>query len=379
MSIKTSSNVITSSNTHNVDTNVIVRHASKEDDISRIFNNKFYVNVLESEDIMKKAATFLANNGYVCAIPVMSDDDRDYHETCIMLVRTDDFIKNIEQFENILNEATENNGAGVSNITKGVITELTSVFEDYSDPEYEKDAYYIFINVKDSVYNQHRCIVSVNDINNNLFEACVNKVTASKTDYQLNFGSKVTGNIGASFGECPIAFGKYLGIQIPGGTSTLNLESYKLAYLGSIFTNELFEDYSQFRFALDIEFKPLNSKFATNTESFEYYHNMIDQTKEKNPSKLFSDRSKSKLNCKLANIKLSVSGKLVTCEQDVEDVVRSLIDTICVAGELKNSDEICVKVIERVRTQIKHENLDYDLSLNLEDIFSDIEFFITTW
>ena len=102
--------------------------------------------------------------------------------------------------------------------------------------------------------------------------------------------------------------------------------------MGSIFTEELFEDYSQFRFALDIEFKPLNSKFATNVESFEYYHNMIDQTKEKNPSKLFSDRNKSKLNCKLTNIKLSLSGKLVTSEQDVEDVIRSLIDAMCVAG-----------------------------------------------
>lgn len=376
MSIKTISNTITSSKY--VDANINIRHASKDADLTKIFNERFYVSILENEEVMRKAATFLVKNGYISAIPMMNDDDREYHETCIRLVKDDKFFDNLKRFEEILDEVSKD--LSLSDVTKGVINELNDIlFNDYSDPEYAKDAYYIYINLKDNVYNQHRCIVSVNDVDNTLFESCINKVTASKTDYQLNFGTKVTGNIGASFGECPITFGKYLGVQIPGGTSTLNLESYKLAYLGSIFNEELFEDYSQFRFALDIEFKPLNSKFATNDESFKYYHNIIEQTKEKNPSKLFSDRNKSKLICKLANIKLTVSGKLATSEQDVEDVIRSLIDAICVAGELKNSDEICAKVIERVRTRIKHENLDYDLTLNLEDIFNNVEFFITTW
>ena len=159
----------------------------------------------------------------------------------------------------------------------------------------------------------------------------------------------------------------------------MNLQSYKLAYIGSIFNEELFEDYSQFRFALDIEFKPLNSKFATTKESFEYFHNIIDQTKEKNPSKIFTNRNNSKLMCKLSNIKLTVSGKLVTCENDLIDVIESLIDNMCVAGELENSKEIHDKVMDRVKSSITQNGKDYDLTINLEDIFNNVDFFITTW
>lgn len=380
MSVKTISNTIQSSTSYNVSGNTVMRCRYSGVDTHKILNERFYVSIFDSDEIMKKAAECIVKYGYISAIPIMNEDDRYYHETCVRVDNTTDLNEQVSKFEKIINEISET--IEVTNATKFVITELVDKLNDAveffkSETKESENADSIYINIKDSVYNQHRCIVTAGNINRNLFEACMNKITASKTDYQLNFGTKVTGTIGVSFGECPLSFGDYLCVQIPGGTSTLNLESYKLAYLGSIFTEELFEDYSKLRFALDIEFKPLNKTFATTKESFEHYSSIIDQTKEKNPSKIFANRNDSKLLCKLSNIKLSVSGSLAN-ETIVENIVESLTLAICTVSETANISEIRDKVMNKLSEKISHDH-DYDLSLDVEDIFKDIEFNIITW
>lgn len=350
-----------------------------KDTVSEIYNESFYVDIFENEETMKLAVEYILNNGFASAIPVMSSDQIDNHETCIKFKINPDTLKIYKEFKSIVSEidVTKYNKVFVN-----ILNHIEELITDSFNELHENDADVFYINVKDSVFNAHRCLLFVGGSENGfpIFECCKNTSLTKRTDFQLNFGTKATGYVGATYQECPVSFDKYLMTQIPGGGANLTIDSYTVNYLGSIFTPELFEDYSKFRFALDIEFLPQNKKFVLNEESYNYFNEIITQSKESNDSQMWGSIKPKTLACKMNHIKLVVSGTEAK-GKDVVDILSKLIKTITNFDvDTISKNPVSIDEFESfVSEHTFYDNVNYVFEADVNELFKNIMFNIVTW
>ena len=350
-----------------------------KDDISEIYNESFYVDIFKDEETMKLAVEYILINGFASAIPVTSSDQIDNHETCIKFKINPDTLKIYKMFKSTVSEIDVSK---YDKVFVNILNYIEELISDCFNELHENDADVFYINIKDSVFNAHRCLLFVGDSENGfpIFECCKNTALTKRTDFQLNFGTKATGYVGATYQECPVSFDKYLMTQIPGGGANLALNSYTVNYLGSIFTPELFEDYSKFRFALDIRFLPQNKLFYTNEESYDYFNEIITQSKESNDSKMWESIKPKTLACKMNRIKLVVSGTEAK-KEDAAEILSKLVKTIThfnIDAITENPipiDEFKSFVSERTF----YDNVNYVFEADVDDLFKNIVFNVSTW
>lgn len=352
----------------------------EKDPVSEIYNESFYVDIFKYEETMKLAVEYILNNGFASAIPIMSSNQIDNHETCIKFEINPNSRKIYELFKSTISEIDETKYNKVFVNILYYIEELVSEYFNTNSENDNDDVFYI--NIKDSVFNAHRCLLFVGDNETGfpIFECCKNTALTKRTDFQLNFGTKATGHVGATYQECPVSFDKYLMTQIPGGGANLVLNSYTVSYLGSIFTPDLFEDYSKFRFALDIEFLPQNKLFYSNEESYNYFNEIITQSKESNDSQMWESIKPKTLACKMNHIKLVVSGTEAK-KEDTADILFKLVKTITNI----NIDAIVQNPIpiDEFKTFVSehtfYDNVNYVFEADIKDLFKNVVFNIATW
>jgi hypothetical protein len=354
--------------------------ARKEtDSVSEIYNESFYVDIFKNEETMKLAVEYILNNGFASAIPIMSSDQIDNHETCIKFKVNSDTRKIYEMFKSIVSEIdiTKYNKMFVH-----VLNYVEELISDYFNTISKINDDVFYINVKDSVFNAHRCLLFVGNSENGfpIFECCKNTALTKRTDFQLNFGTKATGYVGATYQECPVSFDKYLMTQIPGGGTNLAIDSYIVNYLGSIFTPELFEDYSKFRFALDIEFLPQNKKFVSNEESYNYFNEMITQSRESNDSQMWKSIKPKTLACKMNRIKLVVSGTEAK-EEDAAEILSKLVKTITnINIDMISKNPILIDEFKSfVSEHTFYDNVNYVFEADVNELCKNLAFNIVTW
>ena len=352
---------------------VISFSRNESDDVSKIYNESFYVDIFKDDDTVKRVVECFLNNGFVSAIPVMTGDQRENHETCIKF-RVNQCSRN---YYNMFKDLISSELSAKNDLFVKILNYIDEVLSDFFKDEEVIDDKVYYVNLKDSVFNAHRCGLLIGD-DFPIFECCGNIDLNKQTDIQLNFGTKVTGYIGATYQECPVSFDKYLMVQIPGSGSVLRMNAYNVSYLGSIFTPELFEDYSKFRFALDIRFLPLNKTFVSNSESYEYFNEMISQSKEANESKMWESYCPKRLSCKMNRIKLVVSGADSKKEDSVE-ILTKFVETIT-NFDVFNSNIVDINTFKSfVSEHTVYDNVNYVFEADVDDLFKNIIFNVTTW
>lgn len=359
-------------------------------DDTYVYNKDFYVDIFRDKETVEKAVDTLLKTGFVSAIPVMENDDRFNHETCIKFnlnsksLEAHDYMK--QYIDRVIEKNTENN-----ELYKSILDTINTTIENVFKQQPLDNRTY-FINMVDSIFNQHRMYLqlgSMKDTENKsetpihtmpIFESCACLATTNKQDHQINFGTKVSGNISATYAECPISFDKYLMVQIPGSGANLTLSDLTLSYLGSIFTSEMFEDYSRFRFTMDISFKPLNKLFVNNAESFDHFDKMISTSKANVPSNM-NERWFDPISIltKMKSIKLVLSGKEAK-QEDVTDVICGFIKTLIstLYGSWKNKIDID-SYKTYIESKIKYDSINYVIDVDVPDLLQSVPFSITTW
>lgn len=352
----------------------------EKDPVSEIYNESFYVDIFKSEDTMELAVDYILNYGFIGGVPITMSDLTNSHEIFIKFKIDSDTRKVYEMFKSTISgiDVTKYNKLCVQILD--YIVELVSDYFDTISGNDNDDVFYI--NIKDSIFNAHRCLLFVGDCETGfpIFECCKNTTLTKRTDVQLNFGTKATGYVGATYQECPVTFDKYLMTQIPGGGANLVTDSYKVNYLGSIFTPELFDDYSKFRFALDIEFLPQNKKFVSNEESFNYFNEIIAQSRESNDSQMWGSINPKTLACKMNHIKLVVSGTEAK-KEDTVYILSKLVKTITnIDVDMISKNPVSIDEFESfVSEHTFYDNVNYVFEADVDDLFKNIIFNIATW
>lgn len=359
-------------------------------DDTYVYNKDFYVDIFSDKDTVEKVVDTLLKTGFVSAIPVMENDDKFNHETCIKFklnMKSFEAFNYMKQYIDRVNEKYAEN----SELYKSILNTITEAIENVFKQQPMDNRTY-FINMVDSIFNQHRMYLqlgSMKDTENKsetpvhtmpIFESCACLATTNKQDHQINFGTKVSGNVSATYAECPICFDKYLMVQIPGSGANLTLSDLTLSYLGSIFTPDMFEDYSRFRFTMDISFKPFNKLFVCNSEAFEHFDKLISTSKANVPSNM-NERWFNPISIltKMKSIKLVLSGK-ESKQEDVTDVIcgfiKTLISTLYGSWENRIDIDSYKKYIE---SKINYDSINYVIDVDVPDLIQSVPFSIVTW
>lgn len=198
-------------------------------------------------------------------------------------------------------------------------TLLSDIKEDLSN-------HVIYIDVFDSVVASSFIGISGLSDNNEsslLFTASSLGEKIEKQDYQVSFSCKKDGIISASFNTRPMCINNIYFEAIPGSFLTIDKENVKIAYVGTEFSSEKFEDMNNLRIALDLFFTPENGKIYKNEKEFNEFNDFVKYIQGSN-----EENKKYKINLKLREIKITCEGVNADAFGGVDGVYKTLMNYI---------------------------------------------------
>ena len=159
----------------------------------------------------------------------------------------------------------------------------------------------IYIDLYDSIVASSFVGISALSDNNNesslLFTASSLGEKLEKQDYQVSFSCKKDGIVSASFNTRPMCINNIYFEAIPGSFLTIDKENVKIAYVGTEFSSDKFEDMNNLRIALDLFFTPENGKIYKNEKEFNEFNAFVKYIHGSN-----EENKKYKINLKLREI-----------------------------------------------------------------------------
>ena len=313
--------------------NVRIKESSYfKDDKIAFYNYLFFVPIVSTEDdIIKRCVLNLYKDGFVNKIPVF---DTSILNRCKTMISIDlskvELVKVIDKFEKERDENKEN--VTLDTIKIAIINNFINVLKTINENkgnDYNLNNTTIFIEFKNSVYNMHG-IELVNS-----WKSYSNPVLASYQvgeflkgeDIKLNFSEKGTGIYSANLAHEFFTTAGYLFRPIIGSFARIDKFGFTASYMGSIFTNDDFENYTKLRILLEINLKPKSGKdFFNNLEDFENFNHFIDVCKNPNPTDITNVSITQTLS--LANINITIEGSeanSVNREKIAKDILKTLV------------------------------------------------------
>jgi hypothetical protein len=265
-------------------------------DDTNIINKKFYVDLDEVDT--NTFIDVICKNKFANKMPVKNE----------IVSRFSTYItfklKNIGKIGAVYAEFLEKK-KDISTIGKNYNNMILSVIRDIANETTDYDEKCnVYVDIYDSIVSSSYIGLFPKDSDLPLFSAASLAETFSKEDYQLNFGTKVSGITSASFLTRPICIDNMYFEPVAGSYFTINNTNIKISYLGTEFTEEKFEDLANLRVLLDLEFTPIFEKLYKNKVDFDKFNSFVNFIKS---GKEFD--TSTKFGFKLSKISVKCEGE----------------------------------------------------------------------
>jgi hypothetical protein len=333
------------------------------DDETNVIDKDFYVN-LDTVNI-NEFVKVIDKNRFANKMPIKNENIGRF-VTYIKITKG-----NAEKIEKSIKDLVNTNHKENEPYTYGDFTNfmicsaLINVAKDIDGDDTSIVYLQIFDNVVGGSFIGLYPVTENEDLKNNIpfFTASSLAETFSKEDYQLNFSTKVTGITAASFVTRPITFDNIYLEPVAGSHFTVNNDGIKISYLGTEFTKEKFEDLTNLKVLLDLEFEPINGKLYKTKSEFDTFNNFVNYVKSStdfNTSTKFGFKL-SKISVKCEGSKSEEFGK----SERIISRINAILQTYCPGITF---DDISTN--DKTTTEIVNNN-EFDLKV-VVDVFSNI-------
>jgi hypothetical protein len=317
---------------------------------NEVINKEFYVNLYEVDT--NEFINVISKNKFANKMPVKNEIISRF--VTYITFKKKDINQIIAHYATFLEK-----NINISSVAKlyndNILTILNNINNELIDYRDDLD---IYVDIYDSIVNSSYIGIFSKNSDIPLFTAASLAETFSREDYQLNFGTKVTGIISASFVTRPISIGNIYFEPVAGSYFTINNNNIKISYIGTEFTKDKFEDLSNLRILMDLEFEPICKKMYKNKVEFERFNSFVKFIKSG------SDFDTStKFGIKLTKISIKCEGTKSEEFGNSNGVMKKVIDLIkqyypdiqfndiydstdyTTVANLQNNNEFILKVI----------------------------------
>ena len=245
-----------------------------------LYNRKFYVPITDlNSDIIERMVKSFNDLGFVNAIPVFDESTLNRGKTMIAI----DTIVGLGNVINKFEEAIKNNSEKVNKVNKFILEEFVEILKEIqkADPDFINNNV-LFIEVRNTIFNLHGIELKFN--NKTLAYPIINSYQISEflqgEDIKLNFSEKGKGIYSASLNPEMFTVNNFLFRPVVGSFIRLDKNGLSASYMGSVFTEEMFENYTKLRILVEMNFKPAYGDSMFNSqEKFDNFNEFINHCK----------------------------------------------------------------------------------------------------